>query len=96
MWSSENPHITISSNVQHKFSINICAGILGDHLLRSYLLPERINGAKYLVFLQHAIPDMLQEIPTTVGQNMWFMHDGARAHISIAMRNHLDATNPER
>lgn len=96
MWSSENPHITVSSKVQHRFSINIWAGILGDHLLGPYLLPERLNGAKYLVFLQHVLPDLLQGIPATVRQNMLFMHDGAPAHFSIAVRNHLDATYPGR
>ncbi|GBL93627.1 hypothetical protein AVEN_25625-1 [Araneus ventricosus] len=27
---------------------------------------------------------------------MWFMHDGAPAHFSIVVRNHLDATYPGR
>ncbi|GBN09982.1 hypothetical protein AVEN_61206-1 [Araneus ventricosus] len=64
-------HITVSSDVQHKFSNNIWAGILGDHLLGPYLLPERLNGTvKYLVFLQHVLPDLLQGIPTNLRQNM--------------------------
>lgn len=32
MWSPINTRITVSSKVQHKFSINIWAGILGIHL----------------------------------------------------------------
>lgn len=33
MWSSEKPHITVWLKVQHKFSFNICVGILGNPLL---------------------------------------------------------------
>lgn len=32
MWSSKNLPITVSSKVQYKFSVNIWAGILRDHL----------------------------------------------------------------
>ncbi|GBM50286.1 hypothetical protein AVEN_219060-1 [Araneus ventricosus] len=96
MWSSENPHITVSSNVQHKFSINIWVGILGDNLLRPYVLLERLNDVKYLVSLQHVLLDFLHGIPTTVRQNLWFMHDGVSAHVSIVVRTHLDATYPWR
>ncbi|GFV26285.1 hypothetical protein TNCV_2755591 [Trichonephila clavipes] len=35
------------------------------------------------------IPELLQGIPTTVHQNLWFMPDGARTHFSIAVYNHL-------
>ncbi|GBM14242.1 hypothetical protein AVEN_167324-1 [Araneus ventricosus] len=75
----------------------IWAGILGDHLLGPYLLPDRLpNGSKYLDFLQHVLPDLLQRIETTVRQNMWFMYNGAPADFSIVVRNHLDATYPSK
>ncbi|GFV48309.1 hypothetical protein TNCV_667111 [Trichonephila clavipes] len=35
------------------------------------------------------IPELLLGIPTTVHQNLWFMHDGAPTHFSIAVYNHL-------
>ncbi|GFV15589.1 hypothetical protein TNCV_4836151 [Trichonephila clavipes] len=39
-------------------------------LLRPYLLLECLNGAKYLVFLQHVIPELLQGVPATALQNV--------------------------
>lgn len=37
------------------------------------------TGRKYLAFLQHVLPKLLQGIPPTVRQNKWFRHDGAPA-----------------
>ncbi|GFW13183.1 uncharacterized protein TNCV_4120841 [Trichonephila clavipes] len=55
-------------------------------------LPERLNDTKYLVFLQHILPELLQIVPATAYQDVWFLHDGAPAHFSIAVRNLLHAT----
>lgn len=85
---------SMRSKVQHTFSINTLAGILRDRLFRPYLLPECFNGAKYLVFSQYVHSDLLQGILPCVHQDMWFMHDGAPAYFSIAVRNYLDATYP--
>lgn len=88
-----------NTKVQHestsrKFSINIWAGILRDHLLGPYLLPERLNDAQYLVFLQHVLRDLLQGMPTPMSQNTWFMYESTPTYFSIMVRNHLDARYP--
>ncbi|GFV61220.1 uncharacterized protein TNCV_500121 [Trichonephila clavipes] len=36
--------------------------MLGDPLLGPYVLPECLDGAKYLVFLQHVLPELLQGV----------------------------------
>lgn len=94
IWSSENPDSTVSSKIQHKFGINIWERILGDHLLGQYLLPKILSGVKYFVFLQHVLRDLMLGIPATVRQKMWFILNGASAHLAIAVRNHINATYP--
>ncbi|GFW50803.1 hypothetical protein TNCV_3590851 [Trichonephila clavipes] len=49
-------------------------------------------GRKYIVFLQRVFSDLLWRVPDTAHQNLWFLHDGATAHFSIALRNHLHST----
>ena len=51
-WSVDNPHATFIRGYQDKFSVNVWAGILGNHLICPYILPHRLNGANYLVFLR--------------------------------------------
>ena len=68
------------------------AGIFGDPLVGPYLLPDRLTGEKYLVFLERMPPSLLRPIPSIV-QQIWFLHDGATAHIITVVRHFLDALN---
>ena len=52
VWSVENRHATIVRSHQHRFCVNMWAGIVGDFLLSPYILPERLNANTYLIFLQ--------------------------------------------
>jgi hypothetical protein len=42
---------------QHQFSINVWAGIAGDHL-GPHVLPARLTGNDYLQFLREELPVM--------------------------------------
>ncbi|GBO04646.1 hypothetical protein AVEN_268492-1 [Araneus ventricosus] len=79
-----------------EYSVPICvrAGIGGDHLVGPYLLPERLTGANYLVFLQQVLPKLLddEDVSAAMRSSMWFQHDGAPAHYSIHVRLQLNAT----
>ncbi|GBL98233.1 hypothetical protein AVEN_174044-1 [Araneus ventricosus] len=72
------------------------AGIIGDHLLGPYFLPERLNGEKYLTFLQQVLPDMLNDVTPHVRWIMWFQQDETPAHYVRDVRNHLDIAFPNR
>lgn len=96
VWADVNPHATYPHAHQRRFSINVWAGILGDHLIGPYLLPERLNGKTYLTFLQHVLPDLLNVVPPRIRRVMWFQHDGAPAHYVRDVRNYLDITFPNR
>ncbi|GFV76517.1 uncharacterized protein TNCV_4727371 [Trichonephila clavipes] len=69
-----------------------------DHLIGPYILPDRLTGPRYLIFLEQVLPDLLDSAHVTAATrtSMWFQQDGAPAHFSISVRNHLDATCGER
>ena len=97
LWSEENPHGMHVRGYQEKFSINVWAGICGNCLVGPYILPERLNGHNYLVFLQQVLPEFLEaELPLPLLFNHWFQHDGCPAHYALPVRAHLDQVYPNR
>ena len=90
VWAYENPHATVESRHQQRFSLNVWAGLVGDHLIGPYVLPNRLNGQAYLTFLRDDLPDLLDDIPLLTRQRMWLMHDGAPAHFLLEVRRHLN------
>jgi hypothetical protein len=90
VWAQENPHETMNRNFQVKFSVNVWAGIVNDQLIGPYILPNRLNGQRYLIFLQDVLPELLEDVPMAIRQDMWFQHDGAPPHFAGEVRDHLD------
>ncbi|GFV55501.1 DUF4817 domain-containing protein [Trichonephila clavipes] len=70
----------------------------GDHLIGPYILPGHLTGPRYLIFLEQVLPKLLDRAHVTAvtRTSMWFQQDGAPAHFSISVRNHLDAVCGER
>jgi len=91
-WAQENPHVVVRSSLQHRFSLNVWAGILNGNLLGPYILPTRLNGDHYLEFLQNVLPVLLEDVPLLHRQHAWFQHDGAPPHFSRNVRQHLNNT----
>ena len=42
------------------------ADIINDFLIALYLLPKRLNGESYLIFLEQMLPKLLQDIPIVI------------------------------
>ncbi|KRT83418.1 hypothetical protein AMK59_3313, partial [Oryctes borbonicus] len=59
----ENPHAVRRNHYQHRFSINVWAGLENSQLIGSFLLPNRLNGYDYLLFLQNQLMELLEEVP---------------------------------
>ncbi|GBL73684.1 hypothetical protein AVEN_230680-1 [Araneus ventricosus] len=70
MWSQVNPHAIRPQKHQERWSLNVWAGILGDRLLGPYLLPERLSGQSYLVFLNEVLTEFLDDIPLAAIQGL--------------------------
>lgn len=96
VWAEENPHVISETNTQQQFSVNVWAGIIGDHLIGPFYLPGRLNGQSYLHFLQEELPVLLEDVPIGLRNQMWYMHDGAPAHFSAAVREYLNNVYPDR
>ena len=47
LWDLDNPHGTVESNYQHRFSVNVWCGVIGDQLTGPYILPQRLTGDIY-------------------------------------------------
>jgi hypothetical protein len=69
-WADENPRQTRNIRHQHQFSINVWAGIVGDHHLGPNVLPARLTGNDYLQFIREELPVMLEYVPLTSAENV--------------------------
>lgn len=93
LWDVENPYGIIEAGHQQRFSVNVWAGLVGEHLLGPVFLPPRLNGHSYSNFLPNDLPNLLENVPIATRQNMWFMHDGAPPHFSLEARAVLNRPN---
>lgn len=89
-WAEDNPHAVVERHHQDKFSINVWAGVIDNYLIGPFVLPNRLNGAAYRLFLENNLHELLDNIPIQIRHNMWFMHDGAPPHYSLEARQHLN------
>lgn len=95
-WSHENHHNIREHGHQERFTVNVWAGIAGDYLIGPYILPERLTGEVYAIFLDQVLPGLLQNIPNRILEETFYQHDGAPPHFSMAARDILNARFPNR
>ena len=95
-WSHENPHGTVETNFQRRFSINVWCGMIDDTLIGPVILDDLITGQNYLDFLQNELPKQLQDVPLATRIAMYFQHDGASSHYTRHVMQHLNDTFPNR
>lgn len=96
LWAEENPHAVTETHFQHQFSVNVWAGIIGDHLIGPFFLPGRLDGRSYRNFLETELPILLEDVSLLLRNQMWFMHDGAPAHFSVLAREYLNQVYPNK
>jgi hypothetical protein len=48
-----------------------------------FLLPDRPDGSD---FLETVLPGLLEDARLSMGQRLWFQHDGASAHYGEAIQ----------
>lgn len=79
-WSSENPLWMHTMLFQHHWSLNVWCGIVGDFVIGPYFFEATITKEAYSNFLRNELSVLLEDVPLSVRQNMWFQHDEAPAH----------------
>lgn len=95
-WAIENPHLARASNFQTRFSVNLWSGVLNGELIGPFELPARLDGNSYLNFLQNNLNGLLEDVNLQTRQRMIYQQDGAPCHYAARVREHLNATYPER
>jgi hypothetical protein len=58
LWGRDNPHGTVKSNYQHRFSVNVWCGLIGP-----YIFPQRLTAAIYANSLRGELPALLENVP---------------------------------
>lgn len=95
-WHVENPHLMREDRSQYRFKINMWTGILNGSIIGPFELPENLDGAAYLDFLQHQLPNLLEDVPLSIYRDMWFQQDGCPAHYARPVREFLNQEYPNR
>ncbi|KAJ4449762.1 hypothetical protein ANN_01166 [Periplaneta americana] len=95
VWVYENPRATVPSHHQVRFSLNMWTGIIGDRLVGSHVLVNRLTGQAYTNFLENTIPHVLEDTPLINRQHIHFLHDGAPPHFSRTASRYLDRRFPD-
>ncbi|XP_044265289.1 uncharacterized protein LOC123011749 [Tribolium madens] len=90
IWADKNSHQVYEHHFQDRFSLNVWADIIDDHLIGSHVLPQRLTGAAYLDFLENVLDDLLEDVPLAIRRNMWYMQDGAPPHYARVVTNWLN------
>ncbi|XP_076679544.1 uncharacterized protein LOC143374879 [Andrena cerasifolii] len=62
VWSDENPLARRPRAAQIRWSINLWAGICGEFIVGPYIMPDRLDGPKYKDFLEHVLPDLMDDM----------------------------------
>lgn len=89
-YDTRNPHFIRQLDHQHRWTLNVWAGIVGSHLIGPYFFERNVNGEAYLDLLENHLPILLEDVPLNIRRRMWFQHDGAPAHYSRLVRTHLN------
>lgn len=96
IWADENPHATVESHFQHRFSVNVWCGVVCDQLLGPFIFPGNLNGQMYGNFLLQELPQLLDDVPLETRRQMYIQHDGAPAHFHRVVTAHLNQQFPHR
>lgn len=94
-YQTENPHLARESRSQTRFKVNVWVGLIGNHLVGPYIdLPTPLNGAQYLQFLRDNLPQLLENLPLNLREQIIYQADGAPPHFTREVRQHIDDEFP--
>jgi hypothetical protein len=72
---------------QHRFGINLWAGVIDNNLVGPFTLPARVNAENFLQFLQNDFQVLLEDLPLAILRQMWLQMDGASPHFGRIVRD---------
>ena len=90
LWDSDNPHGTVESNYQHRFSVNVWCDVIGDQFTDPYIFPKRLTADIYANVLQDELPALLENVPLQTWRQRYYQNDGASPDFSQVVRQYLN------
>jgi hypothetical protein len=78
LWACDNPHAVHKGGYQVHLSI-VWAGIRGI-AVAPCLLHYRLTAEQFRELLETVLPGLLEDVPLTVRQRLWFRQDGELQH----------------
>lgn len=95
-YADENPHYFRTTDQQHRWSLNVWAGILGNHVIGPVFFNGNLTGQTYLRFLTDELDDLLMDVPLATLRHMWLQQDGAPPHNTRQVTEFLNEHFPNR
>jgi hypothetical protein len=86
-WSHDNPHGSVETNFQYRFSINVIGPVILD---------DSTIGHNYLDFLENGLPEQVEVVFLATRIAMYFQHDGVPSHSTQPVMQRLNDTFPNR
>ncbi|KAJ8915569.1 hypothetical protein NQ315_012454 [Exocentrus adspersus] len=83
-YADQNPRLMREDDHQHRFKVNVWAGICGEYVIGPHFLEGNLTGNRNLQFLQNDLLQLQRHIPPPDLNSQWFQHDGAPAHSTLA------------
>jgi len=91
-YATENPRWNQTVDNQRVWSLNVWGGVIANYVIGPYFFNGYLRGDQYLLFLQNELPVLLENVTLDLRNSLIFQHDGAPAHSSLAVTNHLNNT----
>lgn len=80
---------------QHRFSINVWCGVIGDRLIGQYIFTQRLTGDTPTC-LQHELQDVSENILLQTRRQLYYQHDETLPHYYQIIRRYLTQRFPNR
>ncbi|CAK1595201.1 unnamed protein product [Parnassius mnemosyne] len=90
VYSEVNPHAVRQTGHQTRWSVNVWAGLFKNRILGPVFLPQRLNGQRYLKFINEQLVDILDDLSLAEYRHTWLQHDGAPPHVVRLVRERLN------
>jgi hypothetical protein len=71
IWATENPFAVHPCAHQHRFGINLWAGVIDNNLVGPFTPPARVNAENFLQFLQNDSSFASCNFEANVATNRW-------------------------
>lgn len=85
----ENEHNLYIVDHQHRWSLMVWAGIVGDRIIGPFFFEGNLTGPRYSEFLQDIIPNVFEDVPINRNR-IWWQQDGASVHNTVGTTNFLN------